>query len=260
MNIRGNTRGVTILKIYNDIIQFIDYLLNAISNGKYLFYQISYVPENKATDKEFLAKLDAKMEDKYNTNLNKYQRLNLRRKDQSRHLYVRYKDIIILLRTPGITEVANGEKWIDIRKEKIRLKISNNTTYLIGLGQAKASKGNTLESKVTVTLSKETYELIKLSCLDAIRYKKSIKKLHYEFNKINGFNGWSGINKQKMQLKDYLAIEVCKEFGIKKKEAKKIFRINTYRAKALKDLDTASVEEATENGLSPPVAQTEQQV
>ena len=245
INISGNTRGVK-MKIYEDIIQFIDYLLNSISNGKYLFYQINYVPENKVTDKEFLAKLDAKMENKYNTNLNKYQRLNLRRKDEARHLYVRYKNIIILLRTPGATEVANNENWTDIRNAKIKLKISDSTTYLIGLGQTKASKNKTLESRITVTLGKETYELIKLSCLDAIRYKKSIKKLYYEFNKINGFNGWSGINKQKIQLRDYLVKEVCKEFGIKKKDAKKIFRINTYRAKAQKDFNTACENQATD--------------
>ena len=72
----------------------------------------------------------------------------------------------------------------------------------------------------------------------------------YEWNKINGFNGWSGINLQKKQLRDYLVNEVCKNFGMKKKEAGKLFRINTFRAKAQKDLDKALMLEATEN--SPP--------
>ncbi|MBI6108948.1 hypothetical protein [Clostridium perfringens] len=238
------------MKIYTDIIQFIDYILNCISNGKYIYYQINYVPKDKAENEDFLNKLDTKLTKKYNTELTKYQRLNLRRKDQARHLYVRYNNVIVILKTNGATEVAAYEKWNDIRKEKMSIKISNNVTYLIGLGTAKASKNKTLESKITVTLSKDTLNLIKLSCLDAIRYKKSIKKLYYEFNKINGFNGWSGINKQKQQLRDYLVIEVCKNFGIKKKEARKLFRINTFRAKAQKDLDKALILEATEN--SPP--------
>lgn len=235
------------MKIYSDLIQFIDYVVNAISNGKYLYYQINYIPENKAVNEDYLKNLDKKLSNKYNTNLNKNERLNLRRKGIARHLSVRYKNIIIILRTPGETEVAKNEKWKDIRKEKINLKITENVTYCIGLGQAKASKNKTLESKITVTLSKETLNLIKLSCLDAIRYKKSIKKLIYEWNKINGFNGWSGINLQKQQLRDQLVIEVCKNFGMKKKDAKKLFRINTFRAKAQKDLDLACENQATDN-------------
>lgn len=234
------------MKIYSDYIQFIDYLINSISNGKYLYYQINYIPLEKAVNEDYLKNLDEKLSNKYNTNLNKNERLNLRRKGIARHLSVRYNNIIILLRTPGETEIATNEKWKDIRKEKINLKISDNVAYLIGLGQSKASKNKTLESKITVTLSKDTLNLIKLSCLDAIRYKKSIKKLYFEFNKINGFNGWSGINKQKQQLRDYLVKEVCINFGMKKKEAKKLFRINTFRAKTQKDFNSACENQATD--------------
>ena len=241
------------MKVKDDIIQFIDYILNCISNGKYLYYQLSYI-ENEKMNKEFLAKLDSKIMEKYQTDKNKNQRLNLRRQGKARFIAVRYKNILLILRSEGEFEIAKNEKWKDIRKEKINLKISENVTYNIGLGQSKASKNKTLESKITVTLSKETLNLIKLSCLDAIRYKKSIKKLCFEFNKINGFNGWAGINQQKKQLRDYLVNEVCREFGMKKKEARKLFRINTYRAKAQKDLDKALVIEATENGHGPPVA------
>ena len=248
------------MKLYSDLIQFIDYIVNAVSNGKYLYYQISYIPLEKAVNEDYLSKLDEKMGNKYNANLNKNQRLNLRRKDQARHLYVRYKNIIVLLKTEGITEVAKNEKWKDIRKEKINLKISENVTYLIGLGQSKASKNKTLESKITVTLSKETLNLIKLSCLDAIRYKKSIRKLYFEFNKLNGFNGWAGINQQKKQLRDYLVIEVCREFGMKKKDAKKLFRINTFRAKAQKELDLNSACENQATDIMPVAPMDELQV
>lgn len=235
------------MKIYSDLIQFIDYVVNAISNGKYLYYQINYIPLEKAVNEDYLKNLDKKLSNKYNTNLNKNERLNLRRKGIARHLSVRYNNIIILLRTPGETEIAINEKWKDIRKEKINLKITENVTYCIGLGQSKKSENKTLNSKITVTLSKDTLNIVKMSCLDAIRYKKSIRKLIYEWNKINGFNGWSGINLQKQQLRDYLVIEVCRNFGIKKKEAKKLFRINTYRAKAQKDFNSACENQATDN-------------
>ena len=249
----GTSKGTNIMKIYSDLIQFIDYVVNAISNGKYLYYQINYIPENKAVNEDYLKNLDKKLSNKYNTNLNKNERLNLRRKGIARHLSVRYNNIIIILRTPGETEIAINEKWKDIRKEKINLKISENVTYLIGLGQSKASKDKTLESKITVTLN-----LIKLSCLDAIRYKKSIRKLIYEFNKVNGFNGWSGINKQKMQLKEYLVIEVCKSFGMKKKDAKKLFRVNTFRAKAQKYLDFNSACENQATDIMPVAVQEDE--
>lgn len=235
------------MKIYSDLIQFIDYVVNAISNGKYLYYQINYIPLEKAVNEDYLKNLDKKLSNKYNTNLNKNERLSIRRKGIARHLSVRYNNIIILLRTPGETEIAINEKWKDIRKEKINLKITENVTYCIGLGQSKKSENKTLNSKITVTLSKDTLNIVKMSCLDAIRYKKSIRKLIYEWNKINGFNGWSGINLQKQQLRDYLVIEVCRNFGIKKKEAKKLFRINTYRAKAQKDFNSACENQATDN-------------
>lgn len=250
----GNIERNDIVKIYSDLIQFIDYIVNAVSNGKYLYYQASYIPENKAVNEDYLNKLDEKMSNKYNTNLTKNQRLNLRRKDAARHLYVRYKNIVILLKTEGFTEVAENEKWKDIRKEKINLKITDNVIYNIGLGQGKSSKNKTLNSKITVTLSKDTLNLIKVSCLEAIRYKKSIRLLLYEWNKVNGFNGWSGVNLQKKQLREYLINEVCRNFGIKKKEARKLFRVNTFRAKAQKNLDKAFIKKATENGLGPPVA------
>ena len=45
------------MKINDDIIQVIDYLVNAISNGKYFYYQVSYIPETKLDDKGFLNRL-----------------------------------------------------------------------------------------------------------------------------------------------------------------------------------------------------------
>lgn len=248
------------MKTYNDIIQFIDYLINSISNGKYIYYQISYIPPEKV-DEEFLAKLELKVREKYQTDKNKSERLNLRRKKKARFLACRYKNILIILKTKGDTDIAQNEKWEDIRKEKIQLKISEYTTYLIGLGASKKvrEKHKTLESKVSVTLGRTTYDLIKLSCLEAIREKKSIPLLMWEWNKINGFNGWSGINKQKLQLKEYLVIEVCKSFGIKKKEAKKLFRVNTFKAKSLKTKENNDIgpeEGATNNKSSPNVARS----
>lgn len=274
------------MKVKEDIIQFIDYVVNCISNGKYLYYQLSYIPPEKAQNKEFLAKLDSKVMEKYQTNKTKSERLNLRRKEKARFLAIRYKNILIIMHTEGDFEVSKNEKWMDIRKNKIELKTSEYTTYCIGFGKNKSKKSNKNAGRsVSVTLGADTYNLIKLSCVDAIRYKKSIRKLYYEWNKINGFNGWSGINKQKMQLKEYLIIEVCKEFGMKKTAAEKLFRVNTYKAKVSKGkdkplddlledainsikleeeqqkiLDEAFLEKATETGLSPPVADKKLQV
>lgn len=226
------------MKSFEDIILFIDYILNSISNGKYLYYQKSYIPIEKLDNTKFLKKLELKIKEKYETNKTKAERLNLRRKNRARFLAIRYKNILIILRTEGKFENGKNEKWEDIRKKKIEIKLSEYTTYLIGLGISKKvndKKSATLQSKVTVTLGKNTYNLIKLSCLEAISIKKSIPALLYEWNKINGFNGWSGINKQKMQLKEYLIKEICKHFGIKKKDAVKLLRVNTFKAKSLKN-------------------------
>lgn len=224
------------MKIFDDIIKFLDYLINAISNGKYLYFQVSYIPEEKLKDTKFLVKLESKIKTKYETNKTKTERLSLRRKNKARFLAVRYNNILIILRTQGEFKNGQNEKWEDIRKKKIEIKLSEFTTYLVGLGGSRKvnKKSATLKSKVTVILGKETYNLIKLSCLEAIRIKKSIPALLYEWDKINGFNGWSGINKQKLQLREYLVEEVCANFGIKKKDARKLFRVNTFKAKSLK--------------------------
>lgn len=268
------------MKVQNDIIQFIDYVVNCISNGKYIYYQLSYIKTEKLEDKEFLAKLESKINGKYQTNKTKAERLNLRRKEKARFLAIRHKHILVILRTEGDFEVGKNEKWEDIRKKKIELKVSDYITYCIGFGKTKSKKNNKNTGRsVSVTLGADTYNLIKLSCIDAIRYKKSIRKLIYEWNKINGFNGWSGINKQKLQLKEYLVNEVCRVFGKKKTAAEKLFRVNTYKAKNSKGkdkpledlledaihsmnfdeeqqkiLDEAFLEKATESGLGPPVA------
>ena len=194
INIGGDTRRAFYLKIYDDYIKFIDYLVNSISNGKYLYYQLSYIPENKMNT-EFLNRLDNKLDNKYQACLNKSERLNLRRKNQARHLYVRYKNIIVLLKTCGDTDVASTDKWTDIRKHKIELKMGKYTTYCVGVGPAKKRKNDkSLDFTVSVTLSADTVNYIKLSCIDCIRYQKDIKKLVYEWNKINGFNGWSAVS------------------------------------------------------------------
>ncbi len=236
------------MKVKDDIIQFIDYILNCVSNGKYLYYQLSYI-EDKKMNKEFLAKLDSKIAEKYQTNINKNQRLYLRRQGKARFISVRYQKILLVMRTEGDFENGKNEKWMDIRKKKIELKISKHTTYVIGFGKSKSNKNNkSLGRSVSVTLGADTYNLIKLSCIDAIKYKKSIRKLYYEWNKVNGFNGWSGINKQKIQLKEYLVKEVCKEFGMKKMAAEKIFRVNTYRAKICK-ADNKNLTDAFKDAL-----------
>lgn len=222
------------MKVYNDYIKFIDYIVNAISNGKYLYYQLSYIPESKMNE-EFFNKLDTKLENKYQTGLNKAERLNLRRKEKARHLGARYKNIVILLKTKGDTEVAPGDKWTDIRKHKMELRMGKYTTYNVGVGPAKKKTNKSLDFTVSVTLSADTVNYIKLSCIDCIRYQKDLKRLVYEWNKINGFNGWSGINKQKLQLKEYLIKEVRKSFSIKQDKASKLFRVNTFKAKSEKD-------------------------
>lgn len=228
--------GLYYLKIQNDYIKFIDYLVNAISNGKYLYYQLSYIPKDKMDNEDFLNRLDKKMDNKYQAYLNKSERLKLRRKEKARHLYTRYQNIVVVLRTEGETDVAPGEKWKDIRKHKIELKLGKYTTYMIGVGPSKKKKNDkSLDFIVSVTLSPDTVNYIKLSCIDCIRYQKDIRRLVYEWNKINGFNGWSGVNKQKLQLKEYLVKEVRRSFSIKQEKAEKLFRVNTFKAKAEKD-------------------------
>lgn len=234
INIGGDTRRAFYLKIYDDYIKFIDYLVNCISNGKYLYYQLSYIPEKKMNT-EFLNRLDNKLDNKYQACLCKSERLKLRRKNQARHLYARYKNIIVLLKTDGDTDVASTDKWTDIRKHKIELRISKYTMYNIGVGATKKKNNKSLDFTVSVTLGADTVNYIKLTCIDCIRYQKDLKRLVYEWNKINGFNGWSGINKQKLQLKEYLIKEVRKNFAIKQDKANKLFRVNTFKAKSEKD-------------------------
>ena len=230
------------MKVYDDYIMFIDYIVNAISNGNYLYYQVSYIPTNKLENENFLIQLDKKMANKYKTNINKNDRLQLRRKEKARFLGARYKHIVIVMKTKGNTDIAINEKWLDITKTKMEINLTEHTQYRIGMGAKKKKTNNkSLDSKVTVTLGPVTLNRIKLACINAIQYNKSIKLLMWEWNKINGFNGWSGINKQKQQLKQYLVNEVCKHFGLKKNQANKLFRINTFKAKCVKSLDLENV-------------------
>lgn len=229
---------ITIMKTYDDYIMFIDYLVNCISNGKYIYYQTSYIPEGKLENEDFIINLERKIKSKYKTDLNRAKRQTLLRNGKARHLAARYKNILVILKTQGDTEVAPTDKWVNILKNKLEIKLGKHTTYVIGAGPTKKKKSkNSLDFTVTVTLGADTLNLIKINCIDAISYQKDVHKLIYEWNKINGFNGWSGINKQKQQLKQYLIGEVCKHLGFKRDKASKLFRVNTYKAKTIKTLE-----------------------
>ena len=234
--------------VYDDYIQAVDYMVNAIANGKYLYFQTSYISENKY-EKMDLKKFDKKIIDKYNADLSKSERLSCRRRNQARFIYVRFRNQIIILKTNGESDIAKNEKWRDIRNDKLEIKVGATTSYLVGVGKKKKKKGNSLDTKIQVFVNSETLKEIKLACKNAISIQKSIPLFIYEWSKTNGLVAWSGVNAQRMQLKEELVRVLVQRFGMKTTQAKKMMRVNTFKARKMKKLDEKIIEKYFDNVL-----------
>ena len=182
-----------------DIWVFIELLRHRVSRG-YVYY---YKFEQRKPEK------DKEISQYYKSNLKKYQRVYRRHtKGLRNYFYMRWNSTGIVLATEGKAdpELKHIESFLkDIRKEPLKLRISDITELIIHAQERKNKK--TL--KVNIYLSKETIQIIKANLLQALKLhanppKKAQKQAKSAVKRawlVNGYPSFSGLLQQKKDLK-----------------------------------------------------------
>ncbi len=182
-----------------DIWTFIELLRHRISYG-YVYYYV--FPQKKPEKDSQIAKY-------YKSHLKKYQRTYRKHtKGLRNYFYMRYQNTGIVLATEGKADpdLQHIEQFLkDIRKEPLRLKVSDITELVIHAQERREKK--TL--KVNIYLSKETIQIIKANLLQTLKIYANPPKAKQKQAKnavrkawlINGYPSFIGLLEQKKQLK-----------------------------------------------------------
>jgi len=173
---------------WQGLVQYVVYL---VSRG-YYFYHITYFPLKK---KDKFEEIDRKLIGKYKTYLSKFQRYRRKAKGLANFAYVRWHNIAIILHTPGEIEegIVYDDQFHDIRERPLEIKVSDLTALVIRI----------IDGRVTVRLSRETYEGLRIVLYETAKTKDKQLMLN-EFRKIDAFPSWAGIFEQKKNLARYL--------------------------------------------------------
>lgn len=196
-------------------VQQIQYL---VSRG-YVEYCLIKYPEHK-TDK-FL-KIDRKLIQKYNCNLNKDKTYYNKKKGYCNFKFLRWGDTGIFLKTKGIPneKLVVDDVFLNVKKEKINIIIGEQTVLNIGYDE---------ENKATVFLNKDSYRNVKAVCFQHID-SKNFRKAASTFNNLNGLPAWGGIVRQKIKLKGQIISKMKKNVSVDQTfEYDKKMKINTKR-------------------------------
>ena len=189
--------GYTITK--TDIWTFIELLRHRVSYG-YTYYYV--FPQKKPEKDPEIAKY-------YKSNLKKYQRTYRRHaKGLRNYFYMRWNSTGIVLATQGKAdpELKHIESFLkDIRKEPLKLRISDITELVVHAQERKSRK--TL--KVNVYLAKSTLDIIKANLLQVLKLNANPPKAKQKQAKsavkrawlVNGYPSFSGLLQQKKDLK-----------------------------------------------------------
>jgi len=170
-------------------------IVNLCGKG-YYYYHLTELPINKQNK---WGKIDSKIIQKYQTDKSKWQRQRQKRNGIANFYYLRWEHIFVVLRTEGtiFASIMYDDKFSDIRKSPISLKITSLTTFKIQFFKQK---------KITVYLSGDTYKGLKDNLYDVAK-TKNISKIKQAFNQLNGYPAYQGILEQKNQLATFLILQ-----------------------------------------------------
>lgn len=191
----------------------IQQLVYYISMG-YSEYHALVLPEKK---RDRWLEIDAKLANKYQTDLSKFQRSRRKEKGLANHVYLRWEQYAFLLRSPGtVPDVPDPDRFHNVRKRPLGITIGT-----IAFKIHHAQRG------VTVHLDRECYQGIKSNLIDWCKRGNSGRtSLLKEFDALNGLPGWAGVIEQKRHLRDTV-LSHGKKYGMTLAPAD--FRVSTRR-------------------------------
>ena len=188
-------------------VAFVQQIQHLVARG-YLEYCLVNYPQKKLD--KFL-KIDRKLIEKYNANLNKDKAYYNKTKGYCNFKFLRYGDTAIIMKSKGDVKqnVVLDDAFSDARKQKIDIRIGERTVLSIGYDSTK---------KVTVFLHNDSYRHVKATCLqhlDSSNYYAAVST----FNNLNGLPAWGGIVQQKIKMKGQILAKMKKTLPAKQSDA-----------------------------------------
>lgn len=172
---------------------FLQQLITLISHG-YRYYCKTEYPKNKQDKWETI---DSKLIAKYEADMSKDQRYRNQMKGQANHMFIRWENYSLLLRTVGDVKETD-DRFIDILDKPLLLDIGSTLKIkIVPVG----SKGH-----VTAYLDKAVYREIKAELLDHAMHKR-VDILKGRFSALEGIPAYSGIVQQKAALLTDIILE-----------------------------------------------------
>ena len=175
-----------------DLNQFCRIVLSCVGTG-YNSYRINKIPSKKAQNSLKLSHILNKVENQYNTNLNKDARYRNKKEGNANYKSFYYLENIYIFRTSG-RQIENQENGFIHHNDKINFKLSENLE--LDLFRDEREK---LTFKLGKTTLKAKKEILKIAIL-----AKDGRTFHNEIKKLGGFPRYRGIQVQKVEIIKYI--------------------------------------------------------
>ena len=180
----------------------------------YEHYFMMTLPPKKA---DRFYKTDAKIIEKYQTNLGKDKKYYNKKNGYANFVYLRYKEVAFILMNTNDFKGFETKSRVEIDDIFYHFEDKNNP-LVVPFGDFIQFKIVKEQQSLTVVLTRNTYREFKYTCLEYIDAHKYNDLIAY-FNRLNGLPAWGGLNNQKLILKKYLMSKI----RLGKDERKRIY-------------------------------------
>lgn len=202
----------------DDRFQFLQQVHHYTNYG-YTEFFIGFYPGKKM---DRAKEIDKKIIERYKANLDKDRKYYRKKKGLSNFVFLRSKDMYIILKTSGEVDFELQDAFVSLKKETIKIAISENIVMEIFRDG---------RNKFTVKIEKNCFRDIREQIRDLLD-KRRFNEAATKFSNLNGLPSFSAVIKQKIDLKKYILNHVKKN-NLAKKEVYAKFeeslRINTKR-------------------------------
>jgi len=173
------------MRVFDHLQDMLKSTIQYYTENGYSYIQIVYYPENK---EDRWHQIDTKLTKKFRLDLNKGQRAYRKRKKQTNFAGLRYKNICLILHTPGSFDLE-GETFVDMRQKNVLLDVGSvvkvELKIVDGVGAIKYEKRSYQDLKEIVKqiaanpkVWQHKKELEKIKHLPAVRRKMHLQKDH----------------------------------------------------------------------------------
>ncbi|SFL91022.1 hypothetical protein [Pelosinus propionicus] len=187
--------------------EFLEQIIRLVARHGYKYFSLSKYPLEKKSFK--CDATDKKLTTKYRAEATSMQRYRGKKKGFCAYYYLRWKEYIVILKTPGQVPpgIIQDDAFFSIAKHSLKIRISAFITVEIF----------ERDGKISAKLADETYWELKNKLFyvaNSAQKARNPQQLIEAFKKLNGLPCWRGILQQKSRLKRY-CLSLAKKRGLK---------------------------------------------